>query len=138
MAELKTRPTGAAVAAFIGAVTDDQVREDCLTLLALMRRVTAAEPAMWGPSIVGFGRYHYHYASGREGDWFLVGFSPRRRDLTIYLTGGFDAHAELLGRLGSFRTGKGCLFVKRLNDVDQAVLGEVLAVSVDRLRREDG
>lgn len=138
MAELKTRPTGADVAEFVGGLADEAARRDCLRLLDVMRRVTAAEPEMWGERIVGFGRYHYRYASGREGDWFLAGFSPRKRDLTIYLMEGFDGYTELLGRLGKFRTGKSCLCVARLSDVDIAVLEELLAASVDRLRRQNG
>ncbi len=101
MADLKTRPSGASVEAFLQGVDDEARREDCRTVLALMRRVTGAEPEMWGPSIVGFGRYHYRYASGREGDWFLTGFSPRKRDLTLYIMAGFSAYDDLLAKLGT-------------------------------------
>ena len=138
MAELKTRPTGGDAAAFINGIADTAVRQDCLTLVDIMRRVVGAEPEMWGSTIVGFGGYHYRYATGREGDWFLAGFSPRKRDLTIYLMEGFDGYAELLGRLGTFRTGKSCLYLKRLSDVDAAALEELLAASVAGLRLENG
>jgi hypothetical protein len=134
MAELKTRPSGASVEAFLQGVGDEARREDCRTLLALMRRATGAEPEMWGPSIVGFGSYHYTYASGREGDWFLTGFSPRRRDLTLYIMAGFSAYDELLARLGPHRTGKSCLYVKRLADLDLEVLEALVAASVKRMR----
>jgi len=132
--ELKTRPSGASVEAFLQGVGDEGRREDCLALLALMRRVTGAEAEMWGSSIVGFGSYHYRYASGREGDWFLTGFSPRKRDLTLYIMAGFSGYDDLLARLGPHKTGKSCLYVKRLADLDLEVLEELVAASVEHMR----
>jgi len=134
VAELKTRPSGASVEAFLQGVADEARREDCRTLLALMRRVTGAEPEMWGPSIIGFGTYHYVYASGREGDWFLTGFSPRKRDLTLYIMAGFSAYDDLLARLGPHKTGKSCLYVKRLGDLDLEALEALVVASVKHMR----
>lgn len=122
MAELKTRPTGASVEQFLAKVPDAERRADCHTVLELMRRVTREEPRMWGPSMVGFGTYHYKYASGQEGDWFLTGFSPRKSDLTLYITPGLHRYGGLLQRLGKHKTGKSCLYLKRLADVDLEVL----------------
>jgi hypothetical protein len=130
MAELKTRPTAASVAAFIDSITDDTRREDCRTVLRLMKNATRAQPRMWGPSIVGFGSYHYTYDSGREGDWFEAGFSPRKNDLTLYLMSGLDPLAGLLATLGRHKTGKSCLYIKRLADVNLEVLEETIVASV--------
>jgi hypothetical protein len=138
MAELKTKRTGASVDAFLDGVTDAGRRQDCLALLGIMKRATDAEPEMWGSSIVGFGRYHYRYASGREGDWFLTGFSPRKRDLTLYVMAGFERYEELLARLGTYRTGKSCLYVKRLSDLDLGVLEKLVSRSVQHLRESYG
>lgn len=135
MAELKTRPTDASVEDFIAAVDGDERRADCRTLVDLMRRVTGAEPMMWGPSIVGFGTYHYRYASGREGDWMLAGFSPRKRELTVYVMAGFSGADEALARLGKHRSSSGsCLYIKRLSDIDVDVLEELVRSSVEHLR----
>lgn len=131
MAELKTKPTGDDVTTFLDAVADPQRREDCHTLRGLMERVTGAEARMWGPSIVGFGSYHYVYESGREGDWFLTGFSPRKGDLTLYIMAGFDRYEALMARLGKHKTGKSCLYVKRLADLDLDVLEELVTRSVE-------
>lgn len=135
MTELKTRPSGRSVAAFLAGIRDPDVRRDCRTLVRLMKKVTNARPAMWGSSVVGFGRYHYRYGSGREGDWFLAGFSPRKANLTLYLMGGFDGHAALVERLGKHSAGKGCIYVKRLSDLDTAVLRELIESSVKRNAR---
>jgi hypothetical protein len=136
MAELKTQPTGASVEEFIAGVEDEARREDCRALVKMMRRVTGSKPVMWGPSIVGFGSYHYRYASGREGDWMLAGFSPRKRDLTVYVMAGFKGAEKMLARLGKYRASKGsCLYLKRLSDIDLEVLEELVTASVDRLRR---
>ena len=135
MAELKTKPTAASVADFIAAVDGDAKQADCRTLVELISRVTGAEPAMWGPSIVGFGSYHYRYASGREGDWMLAGFAPRKRELVVYVMAGFKGAEELLARLGRHRASSGsCLYIKRLADVDLGVLEELLRGSVEHLR----
>ncbi|ALV41531.1 hypothetical protein AU252_10540 [Pseudarthrobacter sulfonivorans] len=126
MAENKTQATGASVDEFLAAVEDSVRHRDGLRLLALMREITGKEPEMWGPTIVGFGRYHYKYESGREGDAAAVGFSPRKASLSLYgLMYGPEA-AELLPRLGKHKTGAGCLYVNRLEDVDQAVLAELI------------
>jgi hypothetical protein len=129
MTELKTRVNDQNVQAFIGAVPDEQKRQDCYDILALMQEVTGYEPKMWGNSIVGFGSYHYRYASGREGDWFLTGFSPRKQNMTLYIMAGFDQYDELMAKLGKYKTGKSCLYIKRLGDVDQETLRELVRQS---------
>ena len=130
MAEPKTQPTKASVAAFIAAIPDERRRKDCEAVAKLMQAATGAKPVLWGTSIVGFGTYRYRYASGREGDWPVTGFSPRKNDLTLYVMPGFERYADLLARLGRHRTGKSCLYLKKLADVDLAVLRQILARSV--------
>jgi hypothetical protein len=127
--ENKTRPTAADVDAFLDAVGNDRRREDARALCRLMRQVTGEEPVLWGPSIVGFGRYHYRYASGREGDAGAAGFSPRKSSLTIYVPDGFERYRDLLERLGPHTTSVSCLYVKRLDAVDLDVLRELVARS---------
>ena len=122
MADRKTGRTGASVTDFLAAVADPKRRADAQALCALMADVTREQPAMWGASIVGFGSYQYRYGSGREGDWPAVGLSPRKQALTVYLPDGFDAYRDLLARLGPHTTGKSCLYIKRLSDVDADVL----------------
>jgi hypothetical protein len=131
VAEPKTKKTDASVEGFLNAVQDERKREDSFAVLDLMREATGEEPAMWGPSIVGFGSYTYKYASGREGEWPLTGFSPRKRDLTLYITSGFEGYAALLSRLGKFKTGKSCLYVKKLEDIDLPTLRELIKQSVE-------
>ncbi len=131
MAGNKTTENEGDVTAFLDAVAEEGRREDCRALLELMREVTGEEPRMWGDSIVGFGRYHYRYQSGREGDSMLLGFSPRKRDLTLYLLPGLERFASLLQKLGKHKAGKGCLYLKRLADVDPQVLRELLESSVE-------
>ncbi len=131
MAELKTKETKQSVSAFLKKIADKTRRDDCLTVVEIMREATGEEPRMWGSSIVGFGHYHYKGASGREGDWMITGFSPRKGDLTLYLMLGFDKVQALMKRLGRHKTGKSCLYIKRLADVDQAVLKELVKKSVD-------
>ncbi len=126
MANLKTARSDDSVQAFLASVEDEGKRADCLALVELMKEITGEPPAMWGSSIVGFGQYHYRYASGREGDWFKVGFAPRKQNLTLYLMSGFGEYDSLLGRLGQHSTGKACLYVKRLEDVDRSVLEELV------------
>jgi hypothetical protein len=138
MAELKTKRTNAGVADFLKSIADEERRRDCETLVRLMKKVTKAPAKMWGPSIVGFGAYHYKYASGREGDWFLAGFSPRKQDLTLYVMAGNASFPELLARLGKHKTGSSCLYVKRLSDVDLAVLEKLVAGSVRQVKRTYG
>jgi Domain of unknown function (DU1801) len=137
MAELKTRPTAANVEGYLNSVPDERKRADSFAVLELMKDVTHAEPTMWGDSIVGFGRYHYAYASGREGDWFLTGFAPRKRDLTLYIIDGFEGYAELLASLGKFKTGKSCLYVRRLDDLDLPTLRTLIERSVAYLTGQD-
>ena len=133
-AKLKTAPTKRSVATFIAAVDDVQKRKDCRTLMRIMKAATGTSPKMWGSSIVGYGTHHYTYASGREGDWMVVGFSPRKNALTLYLMGGLKAHAALLKKLGTHSTGVGCLYIKRLSDIDEHVLTRLVNASVKRLR----
>lgn len=133
MAELKTRPHDGSVEAFLNSVEDDKKREDAFAVLVLMKEITGEAPKMWGDSIVGFGSYHYRYASGREGDWFLTGFSPRKRNLTLYIMAGFEQYDELLDKLGKFKTGKSCLYINRLADVDTKVLRELVRQSAEHV-----
>jgi hypothetical protein len=134
--ELKTQVNDASVEGFLNAVTDEQKRKDCFEILGLMAQVTKEEPKMWGASIVGFGSYHYKGASGREGDWMLTGFSPRKDNLTLYIMGGFGSHQDLLKKLGKHKTSSGgCLYIKKLDDVDTEVLKELVAESV-RITKE--
>jgi Domain of unknown function (DU1801) len=134
MAELKTTRTDASVEAFIDAIADEGRREDCRTLMRVMKQATRAEPAMWGPSIVGFGSYRYKYGSGREAEWFLTGFSPRKANLTLYIMAGFDRYDALMAKLGRHSTGKSCLYVKRLSDIDMSTLKELVSSSVRHLK----
>ena len=135
MAEPKTKPTGSSVSAFLKTVADEDRRRDCLAVVKIMKEATWAEPRMWGPSIVGFGTYHYKYASGREGDWPLTSFSPRKNDLTLYNMGGFGRYEPLMSRLGKYKHGKACLYIKRLADIDLAVLKELVKASVEHVAR---
>ena len=135
MAELKTKQTDASVEDFLNSVKDGQTRADCFEILKIMKQVTREEPKMWGTSIVGFGSYHYKGASGREGDWMLTGFSPRKQNLTLYLMGGFEAHADLLKKLGKHKTSVGCLYIKKLEDVDKKVLKELIVETVKTMKK---
>lgn len=128
MAQNKTRPTGVPVAEFLETVSPRR-QQEALVLIEMMREISGAEPTMWGPSIIGFGHHHYEYASGHQGDAGLIGFSPRKSALTIYITEGFDGHRDLLARLGKHRTSVSCLYLNKLADVDQAVLRELIARS---------
>jgi hypothetical protein len=134
----KTRPTGEAVETFLSEVADPDRQADCREVARLMEDVVGEAPAMWGGSMVGFGSYHYRYESGREGDWFLTGFSPRKNDLTLYITAGFARYPELMKRLGKYRTGKSCLYLKRLADVDRDALAELVRKSVADMRARHG
>jgi len=134
MAENKTQKTRASVAAFINSIADETRRKDCRTVLKLMKAATGAPPRMWGPSIVGFGDLRYKYDSGREGDWFLTGFSPRKDSLTLYLVPGLQAHGARLRVLGKHKTGKSCLYIKQLSDVDPTVLTQLIADGVKAAR----
>jgi len=130
MADLKTRQTDASVEAFLGTIADDTRREECLTVAKIMEKATGAKPRMWGASIIGFGSYHYKYESGREGDWFLTGFSPRKQDLTLYIMNGVERYPALMRKLGKHKTGKSCLYIRRLSDIDLQVLEELIGQSV--------
>ena len=133
MAELKTKPTKASVTKFLNSVSDETRRQDCFSVLQMMRDITKEEPAMWGPSIVGFGRFRYKYASGREGEWPIAAFSPRKGDLTLYLMPGFEDESEIMQRLGKYKTGKSCLYIKKLSDVDPKVLKQLVTKSVKQM-----
>ena len=134
MAENKTQKTGASVDEFLISVENRRRREDGLALLEMMKDVTGLEPEMWGPSIIGFGDYHYRYESGREGDFFLTGFSPRKQSLSLYIMAGFDAYDDLLGKLGKHRSGASCLYVNKLADVDLDILSELITKSFEHAR----
>jgi len=134
MAELKTQRNDKNVEDFLNTVSDEKKRTDSFTILELMEDVTGAEAEMWGDSIIGFGSYHYKYASGRNAEWFLTGFSPRKQNLTLYIMSGFDEYDELLQKLGKHSTGKSCLYVKRLEDVDQDVLRDLVSKSVEHMK----
>ena len=131
MAELKTKQTKASVKDFLNEVTDEERRKDCFAVAKLMEEITGEKPKMWGPSIVGFGIYHYKYASGNEGDWPIAAFSPRKRDLTLYLMPGYQLrHAELMKQLGNHSTGKSCLYIKRLSDIHMPTLKKLIKESL--------
>ncbi len=134
MSDLKTKPTGADVEAFLAAIEDERKQADCREISSLMEDVTGEPAVLWGPSILGFGSYHYRYESGREGDWMLAGFAPRKRELTLYIMAGFDGYEDLMARLGKFKTGKSCLYIKRLDDIDRDVLRELVTASVEHMR----
>jgi len=137
MAELKTKLNNASVDKFLKGVKDQQTRADCYQISEIMQKATKAEPKMWGKSIVGFGSYHYKYASGREGDWFISGFSPRKQNLTLYIMGGFNGHEDLLNKLGKHSLGVGCLYIKKLEDVDIKILKQLITKSARRLQKAE-
>lgn len=134
MAEIKTKLNDASVEAFLNSVTEGKKREDSFKILEIMSRITGEEPKMWGTSIIGFGSYHYKYESGREGDWFLAGFSPRKQNLTLYIMAGFRRYEELMKKLGKYKTGKACLYIKKLEDIHQGVLEELIKESCEHMR----
>jgi Domain of unknown function (DU1801) len=127
MAENKTKPTSANVVAFLNKIQSPQRRDDCLTILKMMQTVSKLEPVMWGSAIIGFGTYHYVYESGREGDTIVIGFSPRKQNITFYLMGGLKNVEDELSKLGKYKTGKGCLYIKSLSDVNLEILKKVFA-----------
>jgi hypothetical protein len=134
VAENKTKPNKASVTAFINGIEDEQKRRDARKVAAMMREVTGSRARMWGANIVGYGTYHYRYESGREGDFLITGFSPRKHALTLYIIPGFKHFESLLSKLGKYKTGKSCLYIKRLSDVDQKVLKRLIAASVKHMR----
>jgi hypothetical protein len=139
MAEAKTQPTDEDPAVFLDRIEDPQRRADCHAVLAMMRQASGAPAVMWGPAIVGFGRYRMTYANGRTGDWPIIGFSPRKNDLTLYLSSDYEGHAGLMARLGKHKASAACLYLKRLADVDLAVLDTLIRRSVEAMapRRVD-
>ena len=136
MAEAKTKPTEIAVADFLETVSDEQIRKDCNSIISLMENITGDMAKMWGPAIIGFGKYHYQYDSGRSGEICLAGFSPRKANITLYVLAGFPGQDELLAKLGKYKTGKSCLYIKKLSDVDIDVLGLLIKHSVDFLKEK--
>ena len=134
MSEQKTKKTKASVVEFLKRVEDPQRRADCKRIAKMMREATGNRAAMWGDSIVGFGEYSYTYASGRSGTWPITGFSPRKNDLSLYIMSGFEAYDSLLAKLGKHKTGKSCLYINKLEDVDMDVLKELVVASVAHMR----
>jgi Domain of unknown function (DU1801) len=135
LAANKTQETSADVAAFVANVADPAQRADADALIAMMSKASGNPPRIWGPSIIGFGQYHYRYDSGREGDMCRIGFSPRKGQTVIYIVDGFPGHADLMTRLGKHKTGKSCLYIKRLSEVDMGVLGELVDASLTEMDR---
>lgn len=135
MAQNKTQPTVQKVSEFVSGIEDKVKRADCRELMKLMSGITGNRAKMWGSAIVGYGKYHYKYASGREGDFFLTGFSPRKQALSIYIISGFDISPNLMEKLGKYKTGKSCLYVKKLDDIDRAVLTQLVEESVAYIRK---
>ena len=136
MAELKTTPNSSDVEAFLNGIDHDKRKEDGFRVLKIMQEETQYKPKMWGTSIVGFGEYHYKYDSGREGDWFLTGFSPRKQSLSLYIMAGFNRFEELMARLGKYKTGKSCLYVNKLEDIDEEVLRKLIKESIDYMNKK--
>lgn len=136
MSSNKTTETAASVENFINSVENEQRSKDSREMIELMREITGSEPRMWGSSLVGFGQYHYKYASGREGDSFLTGFSPRKSAFTVYVMPGFDLYADQMARLGPHKTGKSCLYLKNLDVADRGVLEEIIRDSVEVMRKK--
>ena len=134
MAELKTQRNDGSVENFLNAIDDEQKRKDCYTVMKLMQQMTKSKPTMWGTSIVGFGSYHYKGKSGREGDWFIMGFSPRKQNLTLYLITGFERDAALMKKLGKCKTGKSCLYINTLDDIDLSVLKTLMKNSYEYMK----
>ena len=132
----KTKPGKLSVRSFLAGIDDKARRADCRAVAAMMRKATGQRARMWGGNMVGFGKYRYRYASGREGEWFMTGFAPRSHALTIYVMDGFSAYGALMNKLGKFSTGKSCLYVKSLDDIDRNVLEQLLTRSVRNMRRK--
>jgi Domain of unknown function (DU1801) len=134
MAEIETKPTEKSVKAFLDGISDKSRRTDCYTVLDMMKRVTGDKPTIWGTGVVGFGSYHYKYASGHEGDCFLVGFASRKSALTLYITAGVERFPKVVEKLGKHKAGKGCLYIKKLDDVNLSVLEDLLKKSVEHTK----
>jgi hypothetical protein len=136
MAENKTKPTKASVTAFLNKIKDRQLRDDCSAILEMMQKVSKCEPVMWGSAIIGFGTYHYVYESGREGDTLCIGFSPRKQNISIYLMGGLNKVEGELSKLGKYKRGGGCLYIKSLSDVNAVVLKTIFAKAFKEAQRK--
>ena len=134
MAEQKTKPTNQSVKEFLNKIPEPERRADCFAVAKIMEEITGEKPRMWGPSIVGFGSYRYKYASGREGDWPMTSFSPRKKDLTLYIMMGFEKHADLMEKLGKHSTSKSCLYIKRLSDVHIPTLKKLIKIGLKDLK----
>ncbi len=135
MSDLKTKANQQSITAYLNTIEPQKKREDSFAILALMQEVSGEAPQMWGDTIIGFGRYHYKYASGREGDWFLAGFAPRKQNLTLYIMSGFDGYDELMSKLGKHSIGKSCLYIKKLEDIDLAILRQLIAQSIAHMKQ---
>jgi hypothetical protein len=136
MAELKTKKNDASVEDFLNGIEDEKRRQDCFAVLKLMKKITKQKPKMWGTGIVGFGDYYYKYKSGCEGDWFVTGFSSRKQNLTLYIMSGFAKYGELMSKLGKYKIGSSCLYIKRLEDINQDVLKELIEQSVKAVSKK--
>ncbi len=137
MVELKTQKNDASVENFLSTISDETQRADSYKLLEIFAKQTGEEPRMWGSAIVGFGQYHYKYESGREADWMLAGFSPRKAALTLYLSTGFEMDQDLLSKLGKHKLGKGCLYIKRLSDIDEDTLKLLITASYQEMKQRN-
>ena len=135
MPELKTKKTEASADNFLVAIEDERKRDDCFQIIKMMTEATGDKPAMWGSGIIGFGHHQLEYASGRHLDWFQIGFAPRKNNITLYIMPGFADSTALMSHLGKFKTGKGCLYIKKLEDVDTSVLEKLIKLSVKKLKR---
>jgi hypothetical protein len=138
MSELKTKPNRESVETFLNSIDNEQKRNDAYTLLSLMKDISGEKPLIWGESIIGFGTYHYKYESGREGDWFLTGFSPRKNNFSIYIMPGFGKYDRLMDKLGKHKTGKSCLYINRLSDIDIEVLNQLIRESLKYMKQKYG
>ena len=138
MSDVKTKQNDASVEDFLNSVEDGEMNEDCRKIARLMEQATGEKPKMWGTSIIGFGSYHYKYASGREGDSPKTGFAPRKQNLTLYIMDGFGKYDELMSKLGKHKTGKSCLYIKRLSDIDLEVLEKLVSSSVRHFDKKYG
>lgn len=138
MAKNKTVVNKASVEDYLNGIEDVQKKADCFALMKMMKDLTKEEPRMWGETIVGFGAYHYKYESGREGDMFLTGFSPRKQNITVYVMAGFESFKTQLEQLGKFKIGKSCLYFKKIEDIDQEILHEMIVISMDKISKKYG
>ena len=136
MAENKTKETKVSVEKFIDTVKDEKKRNDCFIISNMMKKITGEDPKMWGPSIVGFGKYHYKYESGREGEFFITGFSPRKSNLTLYIMSGFKKYESLLTKLGKYKNSGSCIYLKTLDDINLKILETMISDSVKYLKKK--